>query len=273
MSLLLLLDPLQVPIFETFVVPRYLSMFGALALDMLLPCEGAVVANLGSRTGYPDTDLSCYMPGCRIFGYDPAEEANELARTKATLLRDAVAEYGVVDEPPFPAADGSFSHVISLYPMVDPARRVELIAEATRLLVPGGQVLCALPLRGSYQEVADLLREYALKHDAGRVAKALEAHTTARPTIETFGEIFEACGLTDVDVDMRLTTLTFPSGREFLEDPVARLLVVPDMALSLGLGDLSEPMEYVRNAIDRYWSELDFELSVNVGCASARKPG
>jgi SAM-dependent methyltransferase len=271
MTLLLPLGVNQVPVFETFVVPRFLSLFGALALEMLLPCEGAVVANLASRTGYPDTVLPRYMPGCRIIGYDSSEEAIELARTKSALLRDAIADYFLVDEPPFPVADGSFSHVLCLYPLTDPLRRVELIAEAARLLAPGGQLLCALPLRGSYQEIADLLREYALKYDAGAVAKALEAHIATRPTMETFGEVFEQCGLTNVDVDMRPVTLAFKSGREFFEDPITRLLVVPDFEVSLCLEDLSRPLDYVRDAIDRYWSELDFELTINIGCASARR--
>jgi len=48
-------------------------------------------------------------------------------------------------------------------------------------------------------------------------------------------------------------------------------MIVPDVEASLGLGPLDEPMKYVREAIDRYWSEADFELTVNVGCASARR--
>ncbi len=272
MTLLAPLLPPQVPVFETFVVPRFLSIFGELAFEMLLPSECAVVANIASRSGYPDTDISSRLPGCRIVGFDPCEEANELARTKASLLRDAAAEYHHVDEPPFPAVDSSFSHAICLYPVMAPMRRGELVAEAARLLAPGGQLLFAIPLRGSYQEVVDLLREYALKYDAGVVAKALEAHTVTRPTIETFSEVFEACGLSDVDVDMRLFKIPFDSGRQFLEGPIARLLVLPDFASCLGIDDLDQPLAYVGDAIDRYWSEFDFELTVHVGCASARKP-
>lgn len=272
MTLLTPLDVHQVPIFETFVVPRLMSMFGALLTEMLLPCEGAVVANLGCRTGYPDAVLSRYLPQCRIIGFDSSEEALELARTKGALLRDVVVEYHLVDEPPFPVSGESFSHVVALYPLVEPRRRVEIVAEAARLLAPGGQALFALPLRGSYQEVADLIREYALKNDAGQVAKALEAQVASRPTIETFCDDFEECGLLDVDVDMRMVNLSFSSGREFFEDPIARLLVVPDFEMSLAMNDLTRPLAYVRDAIDRYWSEDEFELSINIGCASARKP-
>jgi SAM-dependent methyltransferase len=271
MPLLVPLDAQHVPVFETFVVPNYLSMFGALAMEMLLPCEGAVVASLGCRTGYPDTVLPEFLPECRIHGYDSSEEAIDLARTKSALLRGAVAEYHLVDEPPFPVADGSFSHVVTVHPLVQPERGIELVQEATRLLTPGGQVLYATPLRGSYQEVIDLLREFALKYDAGTVAKAVDAHFANRPTIETFSDLFEQCGLTEVDVDMRLITIPFPSGREFFESPITRLLVVPDLILSLGLKDMANPFDYVREAIDRYWSEFEFELSVHIGCASARK--
>jgi hypothetical protein len=32
-------------------------------------------------------------------------------------------------------------------------------------------------------------------------------------------------------------------------------------------------MDYVRDAIDKYWSEGKLELSLNIGCASARVYG
>jgi hypothetical protein len=40
----------------------------------------------------------------------------------------------------------------------------------------------------------------------------------------------------------------------------------------LEINDLKRPLEYVRDAIDKYWSEGKLELTLNVGCASARKP-
>ncbi len=272
MGLLSELDEQQVAIFETFVVPRFLSMFGALALERAIPCEGPVIANVGCRTGFPDQLTAHYLPGGTIVGFDPSPAALELARAKGALVRDVTLDYRQADDLPLPVGDGSFSHVLAVYPVFEPARRAEYLAELARLLAPGGQVLLAMPLRGSYQEVADLLREYALKHDAGEVAKALESHITIRPTVEGISEELESAGLDDVDVEVRLMTLTFQSGRAFLEDPITRVMLVPDLEVSLGLSDLVTPMAYVREAIDRYWSEGEFELSVNVGCASARKP-
>ena len=48
------LSPADAAILETFVVPRYLSLFGELVQQMLLVGESARIIHLGCRTGYPD---------------------------------------------------------------------------------------------------------------------------------------------------------------------------------------------------------------------------
>jgi hypothetical protein len=39
----------------------------------------------------------------------------------------------------------------------------------------------------------------------------------------------------------------------------------------MNMSDLEEAFEYVSDAIDRYWSDSAFELTVQVGCASGRR--
>jgi hypothetical protein len=135
----------------------------------------------------------------------------------------------------------------------------------------GGQALLALPLRGSFQEVGDLLREYALKYDEGGFGKSVEEAMALRPTIESLSDEIEEAGFDDIDVEIRHTELVFDSGRAFIEDPVSRLMILPELRAVLGGMDLTKGLEYVRDAIDKYWSEGKLELSLNVGCASARK--
>ena len=53
---------------------------------------------------------------------------------------------------------------------------------------------------------------------------------------------------------------------------MSRLQIVPELLTWLGGANLEKPLEYVRDAIDKYWSEGKLELSLNVGCASARVP-
>ena len=151
------LGPADAAIFETFVVPRYLSAFGELALEMLAEGQDAQVIHLDCRTGYPDRGLALRLPGAYIYGCDPSPHAIELARAKAATMPDMISEYRVVDGLPVPYASHGFSHALTLHPVAAPQERARMIAEFARVLAPGGQALLAMPLRSSFQEIADLL--------------------------------------------------------------------------------------------------------------------
>lgn len=254
------------------MVPRYLSLFGDLMLEMILVGESARIAHLGCRTGYPDLKLYERVDGVDIVGVDSSLPALELARNKAAALGDVGVSYQVAESLPVDLDSGSFTHAYAIHPNSGPQQRADLFGEISRLLCEGGQALVAMPLRGSFQEIADLFREYSLKHDDSEFSKAIEAALVGRPSIETLSEELELAGLEDIDVEIRQTQLSFDSGRAFMEDPVSRLMVIPELRTWLGIEDLQKPLEYVRDAIDKYWSESKLELSLNVGCASARKP-
>ena len=256
---------------DTFVVPRYLNIYGELLLELLLAGEGARIAHLGCRTGYPDVQLLERVPGATLVGLDPSEAALELARSKAAEVGGLDLTYLRARSSATGLEAGSFSHVVSLHAPARAELRAELFREAARLLCPGGQALIALPLRGSFQEVFDLLREYALKYDETELGNALEQAAALQPTIETLSEELEAAAFDDVDVELRPTAVAFGSGRDFVEDPATRLLILPELGPALDGQTLAKPSLYLRDAIDKYWSEARFELSLSVGCASARK--
>lgn len=266
------LSPADAAILETFVVPRYLSLFGELALNMLLLGESPRILHLGCRTGYPDLKIYEHSDGADIVGVDPSLPALELARNKAQVMGDVRIEYRPANEGSLDEDEGLYTHAMTLHPAVGSDQRLALLSDMERMLCSGGQALIALPLRGSFQEIADLFREYALKHDDSDFSKAVEAALLSRPSIEALSEELEQVGLSDVDVEIRQTSLVFDSGRAFVEDPVSRLLILPEVRAWIGVDDVAKPLSYVRDAIDKYWSEGKLELSLNVGCASARKP-
>ncbi len=266
------LEAADAAVFETFVVPRYLRPFGELALSMLAASEEAQIAHLDCRTGYPDFEISERLPGSHLFGCDRSASAIELARAKAAINRGFVADYRVStagEAAPFP--DGAFSHAVSIHPLSRPEDRVALLAELHRLLAPHGQALVAMPLRGSFAELADLLREFALKHEAIPLTDAVDRASFGRPTVELLGAEVERAGFGFVDVELEASQLEWRSGRDFYEDPVARLVLFPEFRAQLGVEDLGAAWEYVRDAIDKYWSDSTFELTVHVGCVSGRK--
>ena len=143
-------------VFETFVVPRYLKLFGDLAVKMFLGVEGARVAHLGCRTGFPYSELAKLVSGLSLYGVDCSPEVLELARYKAHAMRIESLEYLQAKELPAPLPAAVFSHVIALHPILRVDQRGALLAEMARLLYVGGQSLLALPLRGSFQEIGDI---------------------------------------------------------------------------------------------------------------------
>ena len=271
------LSPADAVLFENAVVPRYLSFFASLAVEMMLAHDSASVGHLGCRNGFPDPIVADKLPGASLIGVDPSAAALELARSKATLFSGMRASYLEAEGlPALPALlqEASLTHAFALHPICKPNERSELMAELRRLLIPGGQALIALPLRGSFPEIADIARECALKQDLTELGVAVDASVTARPTIETIAEELEDVGLDEVDVDVQLIAVSFESGREFLEDPISRLMVFPETAAMLDVEPqlLDTMFKYLHHAVSKYWSEGVFELTVNVGCASARRP-
>lgn len=260
-------------IFDASVIPRYLTNFGMPAVEMAIPYSPATIVDIGCRTGFIAALLAEKLPGANIYGYDPSPDAIALAREKATSIANVNIALDVVTQLPLPLNDSSFTHGFLIHPDVSAEVRYTLLAELRRVLVPGGQGLVALPVRGSFPEIYDMLREYALRQDLADFGKAVELSAASRPTIESLSEELEKVGLAEVDVDMQLIGVSFPSGREFLEDPIAQLVVFPDMRalLEVDATAAEAAFQYVHDAISKYWSEGAFELTVNVGCASGRK--
>jgi ubiquinone/menaquinone biosynthesis C-methylase UbiE len=263
----------EAAIFESLVVPRYMRWFGPQAVGLLIPSQGAVVAHLGCRTGYPAADIAHQLQGCRITGVDSSPAALELARTKSALLSNIVADYVHAPTIPTNLPTGGFSHAIALHPIGIGGDYQPVFSEMFRMLTRGGQMVVALPLRGSFPELYDMLREYALRHEKPHFGEAIDTSAAARPNPETLSEQVEGAGFIDVDMGFELVTVPFDNGRDFLEDPIARLVVGPDIRSSVTDGNNVEPaMEYAADAVSKYWSEITFELTVNIGFVSARKP-
>jgi len=270
------LAPADAAVFETFVVPRYLRHFGELACEMITPPGvpgDALVAHLGCRTGFPDRQLVDVLGPTRLVGTDASAAALELARAKAAAIPELSADYRLFEGFPSPLPDGQFTHALVLHPPGKAASRLHFVREAARVLVPGGQVILALPLRGSFVEIADLFREYSLKHDVKKVHDSVDSAMMLRPTPESLGEELEALGFTDTDVDFRVVGVPFQSGRDLIEDPTTRLLLVPEWQSNLELdpATFTTALHYLRDAIDRYWAEGGFELTIHVGCVRGYK--
>jgi SAM-dependent methyltransferase len=260
-----------VALLETIVAPKYLVHFEDLALDSILESQEAQVLHLDCQTGSLHPGLFQKLPGCHVLGVDSSEAAMELAQCKAaTLGFQSEVRYAVQPSLRWSLPEAAFSHGLHLMLPPSPTARQEILQSLGRWVAPHGQVVVAMPLRGSFLELLDLFREFAVKNESRPLADAIDAMATSRPTGENFGREMQSAGFEHVEVSTRVVSLSFGSGREFLEDAVTRLVLAPEVEGMFGEAEAKSLMAYAQTAIERYWQGSSFGLTLVVGCASGR---
>lgn len=264
------LGAVEAAVFETVVAPSYLSAFAGPLLELLVSGRSPRLVHLLCRTGYPDAALAERLPGVQIFGSDPSEAAVALARAKASA-QGVAADYRVAASLPLPYPDGAFTHALCLHPLAAAESRRRVLAELARLVAPRGQGLVALPLRGSFEELTDLLREFALKRERPELDGALARAAEARPTEAELEDDLRRAGFDRVTARVERRSLHFASGRDFVDDPTVRLVLVPELRQLSGETRLDDALAYVREAVDTYFKDGAFSVGFTVGCVAGRR--
>lgn len=252
--------------------PDYLAPFSAIAAAALRPLPRCNVVVFGSWGGIELDFLSTAVPGATIRGFENSEAGSRGAVQRVSALNLGAA-YEELMALPTSLPSSRFTHAISVHPSCRQAAFQPLLLEMVRLAAPTGQIIVALPMRGSFVEVFDLIREFGQKFDLPEVHEAADVAALARPNPEQLQTMATSAGLVDVEVDVEMLGIPFPSGREFVEHPLFDLVVGPDIRRNLDLDPTlaRQVIAYVRDATLRYWSDGPFDLTVNVGCIVGKR--
>ncbi len=254
---------------EHEVFASYLAVFGTMAVDRLIALEQARAPKIvvaGPLAARLSDRLTGRSPRALLTVYEPLSE-------DAQNLSDPSGGSRALSQLPLPDANDSFTHAVLVHPICGARERLRLLSEFLRVLRPGGELTFASPLRGSYPEITDMLREFALKHDQPKLTEAIELAAQSRPTPETLIGELETLGFLDADLDVELLSIPYSDGRHFVESALFRHVVSPEYRAAMeGEPDAAlQGLEYARGAISKYWSDGPFDLTVNVGCVSARR--
>ena len=258
--------------YDAAFVPRFAQRFGErllLALD--LPPR-ANVLDLVCRTGYPAVQVLDRVRDGRVIALDQDARFLELARARAgtDLGRRIFFKQGSPTSLGF--SDEIFTNVIGN--LIDRATgdRAAVLTESARVLRPGGQLALTLPLRGSFLEVVDMLREIALRHDLGRLGERVEQYVNAMPTVESLRVEFEARGFERVSVDAWEFTLEYASSGDLLSDPLVQAAALAEWRFCAEATDQPDDvMVELRRCIDTYFEGRRFLLTVVGGCAVGQR--
>jgi ubiquinone/menaquinone biosynthesis C-methylase UbiE len=262
-------------VYDEEILPIWSQRFGRMLLRGLEVPQKAMVLDVGCGTGYPSLELLKRMDDQgRIIAIDPVGALLDVARKKAGDL--AGRRIFFRSESPVATmafADEVYDIVISNLGLMllDSPRRA--VKEFCRVAKRGGSVIATLPLLGTYGEFYDIYREVLTKSDQHEILERLEAHIIKTPDPDRVVGWFEQAGLDSVDVDVEEFSLLFKSSREFFFAPVIEFGPLSSWKEIAGKGQtMQEIFWHIKEAIDAYFGNRAFEITVKAGCFRGTRP-
>jgi hypothetical protein len=145
------------------------------------------------------------------------------------------------------------------------------LRDFSRVAKLGGEVRCTLPLAGTFQEFHDLYREVLIKHDKHEALERLERHIARFPTIEHVEQSMAAANLQG-GIELDEFELLFKSSREFFFAPVIEYGPLQEWKDIAGAGqEMQDVFWYIKEAIDSYFGDSPFCVTVKAGCLIGHK--
>lgn len=268
-------------VFEDEIYPLYGQRFAEMMLRAWRPAPRTAVLELGCGAGAVTAELLHRLDGeSRIVALESSPALLDRARravgNEHAGRRVFFRQHDAWARRPFklPFADETQDTVLA-HPVLAAAPDLPgAVRELVRITKPGGQVVVCLPLRGTWGELLDLLREVLVALGRTEAATALDTHVAAQPEGETVARALEEADLEGVEEELGRWELLFRSGREFFYAPVIEHGPLPRWKEIAGQGDaMHEVFFALKEAIDTYYAGHTFAVGVFGGCFSARKPG
>ena len=202
---------------------------------------------------------------------DESEECLELARAKAMVIR-AEPEFRRAQVEALGFEDEQFNLVLGDASLVAPERLPEMIAEMTRVALPGGTVALSLPTYSSFAEFYSIYWEALRSAGLEEFSTEVETLIRERPTVAAVEALAEREGLEKVASWTSIEEFDYESGEEFLNAPL-----VADFLLKFWLEFLPDAETRARvtrevaRIIDEERQDMDFALSVKATLVLGRK--
>jgi SAM-dependent methyltransferase len=267
-------------IYDDEIVPAFAARFAALLLREAplagLPPDVRVV-EVGCATGHLTRDLAGRLGElARLTAIDESEPFLEEARARLAVparSRGARVTLQLGSPLDLPIDHGAVDLVVSNLAAAAVPDPTAAAREIARILAPGGRVVLTAPLRGTWTEFLDLFRE--VLREAGKLESvdSLESYVQSLPDGDTVARWLEDAGLVDARVEVDRWEILFRSAREFFFAPLVELGPLPHWKQLSGRGDeMQDVFFFTKEAIDTYFKDRVFAVSVLGAAASARRP-
>jgi SAM-dependent methyltransferase len=266
-------------LYDDELLPAYAGRFATLLLRGIGPgllAPGGRIVEVGCATGHVTRELVRRFPGAgRVTAVD--ENPALLGRARLKLAGDRGAITPVFEQAAplaLPLADGEAELGVSNLAVAADPDPLGAIVELHRVLAPGGHAAMTLPLRGSWAEFIDLLREVLRESGRREGLAALDRHERVLPDGADAVAALEAVGFRDVAIEVDRWELLFRSSREFFFAPLVELGPLPEWKRLTGGGDaMQDAFFFTKEAIDAYFKGRPFAVTIVAAVVTGRKAG
>ncbi|MDQ5843936.1 MAG: class I SAM-dependent methyltransferase [Acidobacteriota bacterium] len=256
---------------DLFVATDWGERFGELIDEHLtLPKEGRVLY-LGAGTGaHAIAVQERSSASLKFLCIDENEECLELARAKATFLKEA-AEFRREDLDRLSFDDNAFDLVIGDGSLVPIERIRGMLSEMVRVAAPGATVALSLPTFSSFGEFFSTYWE-AL-HNCGVTdhESDVESLISILPSVSAVEEMSEQAGLDEVASWTRIEEFDYDSGEKFLSSPLISDFLMQRWLASLPADRYEEVSKEIGRLINEDRHEAEFSLTVKATLVVGKK--
>ena len=256
---------------ELFVATDWGERFAELIDEHLqLPKEGHALYLASGTGGHAIALQERSGEELKFLCVDENEESLELARAKATALKDSTEfRHGTVDHLALP--DNGFDIVVGDGSLVHTERIRTMMVEMTRVAASGALVALVLPTFSSFGEFFSIYWE-AL-HNCGLLdhESDVEKLISTLPSVSAVEQMAEQAGLDEVQSWTKIEEFDYDSGEKFLNSPLISDFLMRIWLETLPQKSYEQVVKEIGRLINEERHEAEFALSVKAILVVGRK--
>jgi SAM-dependent methyltransferase len=247
-------------------------------LRELDPRPATTVLEIGCATGELTLELArrldeaSQVTALELSAPLAARAQAKIAATPRTRRRVSIVQTATPLHPTLVLPDSTFDVCVSNLGLADAPEPQRTVSELANMLKPGGALLLTVPLRGTWAELLDILREALRDDHRAEALAALDAYVAAFPEGDTCARWLEEAGLANVEIAVDRWEVLFQSAREFFFAPLIHLGPLSRWKQIAGRGDeMQDIFFFVKQAIDTYFQGRVFSVTIAGACVKGWK--